>query len=99
MGSRLTKDPGLCPVRWCAETADHDGPHRSALLDTNAMNVKTGRAVITQVWLQGESARTRGIVLVTGECETGLTWPQVAALEGVFAHADRRWGMHEEGEG
>jgi len=84
-------DDGLCDVRWCDETADHTGPHRQRLIDTFAMDVASGRPTIMQLWLQGESARTRALVLVTGECETGLTWGQAEALSINMASAHRRY--------
>jgi hypothetical protein len=49
--------------------------------------------VIVQLWLQGESARTTALVLVTDTRETGLTWPQAKQMSGVLA----RITQHERG--
>jgi hypothetical protein len=87
----MSADDGLCGVRWCTEAADHPGPHRRCLVDTFAMDVQSGRPTIMQLWLQGESARTRALVLVTGECATGLTWSQAESLSNNVASAHRRF--------
>jgi hypothetical protein len=80
-----------CLIAWCAERFDHPGPHRTPLHDTFAMNVQTGKPEIVQLWLQGESARVRALVLVTGARETGLTWPQADALASLIISARRRY--------
>jgi hypothetical protein len=66
-------------------------PQRRHQTDTFAMDVASGRPTIMQLWLQGESARTRALVLVTGECETGLTSGQAEALSINMASAHRRY--------
>ena len=80
-----TTDPDACTARWCEEAADHDSPHRRRLFDVFGLDVDTARPVIVQLWLQGESARTTALVLVTDTRETGLTWPQAKRLSGVLA--------------
>lgn len=84
-------DEQLCSLGWCGEVADHDGPHRQHLLDTLAMDVDTGRPVILQVNLQGESARVKALVLVTGAREVGLTWRQAGELTATLSGATRRY--------
>lgn len=85
-------DPGACPLRWCQEAMGHEGPHRKRLLDTFALDVQTGRPTIMQLWLQGESARVRALVLVTDTREVGMTWSQADDMAGVMASATRRFG-------
>lgn len=85
-----TADADACTVRWCEEAADHDSPHRRRLFDVFGLDVGTARPVIVQLWLQGESARTAALVLVTDARETGLTWPQATRLSCVLARITRR---------
>jgi hypothetical protein len=80
-----------CMVGWCAERFDHAGPHRLPLHDTFALNVQTGKPEIVQLWLQGESARVRALVIVTGARETGLTWRQADELASLIVSARRRY--------
>jgi hypothetical protein len=87
----MTAEPGLCDLRWCAETAGHSGPHRAPLYDTNGLSVTTGRPSVLQAWVQGESARIRAVVLVTDSHETGLTWPQVERLADALLKAQRTY--------
>ena len=77
-------------MRWCEEVADHDSPHRQRLFDVFGLDVNTARPVIVQLWLQGESARTTALVLVTDARETGLTWSQAKQLFGVLARIAQR---------
>jgi hypothetical protein len=79
-------------LRWCEEKLDHPGPHRKRLYDGFAFDIQTGKPVIVQTWLQGESARVHGIVVVAAQCEIGLTWRQVGELSQTLAAASRRWG-------
>lgn len=88
----MTADAGLCPLDWCREPADHGGPHRRQLLDTFVMDVATGHPASLQVWLQGESARVRALVLVTDAREAGLTWGQADDVANAIASAKRTWG-------
>jgi hypothetical protein len=77
-------------LRWCEEQLYHAGPHRERLYDGFAFDVSTGEPAIVQTWLQGESARVHGIVLVAAQCEIGLTWRQVGELVQTLAAASRR---------
>lgn len=87
----MTADVELCPLDWCREPADHGGPHRQKLLDTYGMDVDTGHAASLQLWLQGESARVRALVLVTDAREVGLTWGQADDVAHVIEAAHRIW--------
>jgi hypothetical protein len=86
-----TPDPGLCSLRHCDETAGHDGPHKKVLYDGFGFGIATGRPKAVQLWLSGESARVRGIVLVVADHETGLTWPMVRELSQVLESATMKW--------
>lgn len=81
----------MCSVRWCEERAEHDGPHRKRLLDTFVMETGTGRPVIFQAWISGQSARVRSLVLVVAGVEVGLTWVQVDQLEIAVSSAQHRF--------
>ncbi len=88
----MTAEAELCSLAWCREPADHGGPHRQMLLDTFCMDVDTGHAAGLQIWLQGESARVRALVLVTGAREVGLTWGQADEVAHAIETARREWG-------
>jgi hypothetical protein len=80
-----------CSVRWCDERHDHDGPHRRYLLSGHGLDVDTGHAALIGVSLQGESARTSGLVITTDARQLGLPWALAGQLGEAVASAVRRW--------
>jgi hypothetical protein len=80
-----------CVVRWCDEQLDHDGPHRRYLLSGHGVDVDTGHAAVIGVTLEGESARTSGLVLSTEARQLGLPWALAQQLGGIVASAVRRY--------
>lgn len=87
----MNRDDGECAVRWCHETAGHDGPHRRTLYDVNAVDVETARPAILQINIEGLSARTKALVVVTQTRQTALTWRQVDELRETLTAARRRY--------
>ena len=86
---RITSD--TCVVRWCDEQLDHDGPHRRYLLSGHGVDADTGHAAVIGVTLQGESARTVGLVLSTEARQLGLPWTLARQLGDAITAAARRY--------
>jgi hypothetical protein len=84
------RDTDACTLAWCDERSGHDGPHRAYLLSGHGLDVDTGKAATIVLTLQGESARTFGLVVTTDATATGLPWALASSLAGAISTAARR---------